>query len=262
MRMRRIAGVVMTHCVEYLKKSEWLEIIVWWITNILMFGFLGKSVTLITANPTTGLMIIIAIVAARPVIMQGSAGMGRVITDELSGHTFTASMATPITFLEWTVATGIVGSIGTLIRWALGYVLVILFFNVSSLVLAGKLLLLMFPLLITGWIFGVYLSAMAYGMGKKSISFIKVLGWSVVTISGTWCPVSALPHALQKIAWLSPMTYVFEGLRAQLTTGTMIWPNITTSLALNACYLVPAVLIALTMFKQAKKNGFTQLETK
>lgn len=262
MRMRRIAAVVMTHCAEYLKKSEWLEIIVWWATNILLFGFLGKSITLLTANPTTGLMIIIAIVAARPVIMQGSAGMGRVITDELSGHTFTASMATPITFFEWTVATGIVGSIGTLIRWALGYVLVILFFNVNSLALAGFLFLLMAPLLITGWIFGMYLSAMAYGMGKNSISFIKVLGWTVVTISGTWCPVAALPYALQKIAWLSPMTYVFEGLRAQLTTGVLIWPYITTNLAVNAIYLVPALLIAYTMFRRAKKQGFTRLETK
>jgi ABC-2 type transport system permease protein len=73
--------------------------------------------------------------------------------------------------------------------------------------------------------------------------------------SAVFYPVSALPQALQYIAYALPSTYVFEGMRAVIATGTLQLSTLFISLGLNAVYLVLVTWFFYAMFKKVKEKG-------
>jgi ABC-2 type transport system permease protein len=74
----------------------------------------------------------------------------------------------------------------------------------------------------------------------------------LLLVSGVYYPVEVLPLFLQKLAILSPATYVLEGVRQALLEGAdtlSLWPFIWPDLAMGVV-LIPA---GLWVFEQAEK---------
>ena len=74
----------------------------------------------------------------------------------------------------------------------------------------------------------------------------------LLLVSGVYYPVEVLPLFLQKLAILSPATYVLEGVRQALLDGAdtlSLWPFIWPDLAMGVV-LIPA---GLWVFEQAEK---------
>ena len=73
----------------------------------------------------------------------------------------------------------------------------------------------------------------------------------LLLVSGVYYPVEVLPSFLQKLAVISPATYVLDGVRLTLLEGTptlQLWPYIWPTL-LMGLILIPA---GLWVFKQAE----------
>jgi ABC-2 type transport system permease protein len=67
--------------------------------------------------------------------------------------------------------------------------------------------------------------------------------------------VDILPPALQVVARLNPVTYVFEGMRSVLLSGTVAPDLLLLALGLTtACFAVSVWLFAF-YFDQARENG-------
>ena len=74
----------------------------------------------------------------------------------------------------------------------------------------------------------------------------------LLLVSGVYYPVEVLPIMLQKIAVLSPATYVLEGVRLAVLEGTAtidLWPYIWPTLVMGVA-LIPA---GLWVFEQAER---------
>jgi ABC-2 type transport system permease protein len=74
----------------------------------------------------------------------------------------------------------------------------------------------------------------------------------LLLVSGVYYPVEVLPGFLQKLAVISPATYVLSGVRLALLEGTRtleLWPYIWPDLAMGVV-LIPA---GLWVFEQAEK---------
>lgn len=74
----------------------------------------------------------------------------------------------------------------------------------------------------------------------------------LLLVSGVYYPVDVLPNFLQKLAVISPATYVLDGVRLSLLDGTRtldLWPYIWPDLAMGVV-LIPA---GLWVFEQAEK---------
>jgi ABC-2 type transport system permease protein len=67
--------------------------------------------------------------------------------------------------------------------------------------------------------------------------------------------VSILPTWLQHVAWALPSTYVFEGMRAVLFTGTFRADYLVDALALNALYVTLGAAAFLFAFRDARRRG-------
>ena len=80
----------------------------------------------------------------------------------------------------------------------------------------------------------------------------------MLLVSGVYYPVEVLPEFLQKLAVLSPATYVLDGTRLALMEGAKfaeLWPYIWPTLVMG----VIAIPVGLRVFglaeRYAKRNG-------
>ncbi len=262
MRFRPILSVVLTHTAQYLSFKEWIGILWYWMIGIVLYGLIGRSISSLTGNETTGIFLIITLIAIKPSVSRCAIEMPRAILEQSAGHALVATFATPITLSEWTIATMIMGLIGALIRWILGFVLLFLLFNISVMTYLWQLIIISPLLLMAGWTIGIYLSVLTYIIGKKSDSFIRLIAESFIVLCGVFYPIAMLPQPFRFIATQIPTTYIFEGLRAQITTGTSMWPYILTSMELNLLYLGIGIFALFLTFKHVKNRGLASLENK
>jgi ABC-2 type transport system permease protein len=73
----------------------------------------------------------------------------------------------------------------------------------------------------------------------------------ILLVSGVYYPITVLPDVLQRIAVISPATYVLTGVRKALLEGTStwdLWGYIWPVLIMGAC-LIP---LGLWVFHQAE----------
>jgi len=134
-------------------------------------------------------------------------------------------------------------------------------------------------LLLGGLIFGVkmgnantisasiilFLSIMSFsGLGIISASFIMVfkqgdpIGWLIGTgsslLGGLYYPISILPHWVQKISYLFPVTYSLEGMRLALLKGQGL-NQLTSVVLVLIAFSVVLLPISLFVFNYAVKRA-------
>lgn len=117
---------------------------------------------------------------------------------------------------------------------------------------------------------GALLSSLVIGMFV--ISVIKVLGhraemlaWSLTDVmtllSGIYYPVSVFPAKVKALAMLSPLTYVFDGLRRTIIGGeaaSALSADIARMYVLAFAYVGVTWMIYVWAEKRAMKSGFYQ----
>ncbi len=78
--------------------------------------------------------------------------------------------------------------------------------------------------------------------------------------SAVYYSVDVLPVWAQKVSAWVPLSYVFEGMRSVIATGTMNVENLYRSGALTGLYLVLSLLFFRMMFDLSRKKGLSSLE--
>lgn len=80
----------------------------------------------------------------------------------------------------------------------------------------------------------------------------------LLLISGVYYPISVLPEFLQKLAVLSPATYVLDGTRLALLEGTPtseLWPLIWPTLIMGLIAIPVGLWVFGMAERYAKRNG-------
>jgi ABC-2 type transport system permease protein len=110
-------------------------------------------------------------------------------------------------------------------------------------------------LLLFGWILGLFVVAIILRFGTSA----QVLAFGIIFLvqpfSAVFYPVAALPQVLQWVAYMLPSTYVFEGMRSIIATGTVPGMMLLLSFAMNAVYLLLVLWFFNFMFKKVKEKG-------
>lgn len=126
-------------------------------------------------------------------------------------------------------------------------------FNIMSLGVYLGLFILV--LVIFSYTIGIIATTMILRFGQS----VEIFAWSVPAIlspvSAVFYPVSVLPEFVQRISYLFPTTYVFEGMRAILLQGEFIWQYIVVAFILDAFYLAAVIIMFFGVFHYVRKTG-------
>ncbi len=167
--------------------------------------------------------------------------------------------ASPLTLNEWIISFLIFGLSKMIISLAFSGIIAFLLYHFSFFLYGFSLLPFVASLLLTGWAAGFIVAGLLIRFGSK----VQTLAWTgvylMVPFSAVFYSLSTLPSWAQVIASLTPPSYIFEGMREILFTGTVAYDKLLTSFLLNIVYLILSLWFFVFMFNKSRKLGLGRL---
>ncbi len=254
---RRVWGLMYRHMALF--KHSWprlLELLYWPVLQMTIWGF--TSTFLARNSGSTAALAggaLLGGVLLWEVALRSQMGMSITFLEEIWSRNLGHVFVSPLRPIEMVAAligmsmlrmlTGVIPA--TLLAWAL-YA-----FNLFAI---GPVLLLFFVnLMVMGWAVALAVISLIlrHGAGAEALAWSVLFG--LTPFSAVFYPVSILPHGAREIAFLVPASHVFEGMRAALLTGHIVWAELGWAVLLNVIWLVGATAIFTRQFQVARTRG-------
>ena len=161
----------------------------------------------------------------------------------------------PLTSVELATALltmSLIRTIAGMVPSAIG-ALLLYHYNVFNMGL--PLLAFFVNLIVTGWAFGLGVSALVlrYGQGAESLAWVIIV--AIAPFCGIYYPVSTLPVWLQHVSWALPPSHVFEGVRAVALGGAFPLHELAITVGLNLIYLAVGAGLFIWVNHVARVRG-------
>jgi ABC-2 type transport system permease protein len=232
-----------------------MDIFFWPTVSILTWGFLTVYLQRINLNNVNIASILLGAIIFWEFLQRFQNGVSITFLEEVWERNILNIFVTPITVGEFLSATTLLG----MVRMAAVCIVIsvlsglLYHYNIFSLGLAFIPFVLI--LMLFGFSLGVFTMAVILRFGTQA----QVLAFSIIflfqPLSAVFYPVSALPGFLQWLSWLLPSTYVFEGMRGIIESGTLNVPLLMGGLILALLYAGLMIVFFYRMFAYVKRQG-------
>ena len=254
---QRVWGLMYRHLALF--RRSWprlVELAYWPVLQMCIWGFTARF---------------LASRSGSPVALAGGALLGGVLLWEVS---LRSQMGMSITFLEeiWSRNLGhvfvsplrpselIAALIGmSFLRMLAGVIpaalLAWVLYAFDLLAIGPVLILFFLNLMVMGWAVALAVVSLIlrHGAGAESLAWSVLFG--LTPFSAVFYPVSVLPAFLQPVAFIVPASHVFEGMRAALLDGTVLWGQLGWAVGLNIVWLAGASALFHVQFQVARSRG-------
>jgi ABC-2 type transport system permease protein len=255
--LRRVWGLMYRHLSLY--RRSWprlLDLAYWPILQMCIWGF-TSSFFASRLGSNTGITVgaLLGGVLLWETALRSHLGFAVTFMEEMwsrnLGHIFISPLR------PWEMLTALVAM--SVIRTALGVIpamilaAILYHFNIIS---VGPIVILFaVNLMVMGWWIALACISLilSQGGGAETLVWSSLVG--LAPLAAVYYPVAIMPHWLQWIALALPAAHVFEGLRAAILHGTILWYHLAWAAGLNIFWLTFASLLFWHQFQQARLNG-------
>jgi ABC-2 type transport system permease protein len=254
---RRIWGLMYRHLALY--KRSWprlLELAYWPTLQMCIWGFTASFFAArvgTAAGATLGMLL--GAVLLWEVALRSQMGVAISFLEEIwsrnLGHVFVSSLR-PWELVAALIAMSVIRMLaGVLPAVALAWALYA--FNIFA--MGPVLILFAVNLMAMGWwvSLGVVSLILRHGAGAEALAWSVLFG--LTPFAAVFYPVSVLPGFLQPVALALPAAHVFEGMRAAIADGTVLWGHLAAAIGLNLAWLLAAILLFARQFRAARIRG-------
>lgn len=255
--LRRIAAMVLRYL--YLMRSSWprlLELVYWPTLTLLTWGFLQLYLRQLGTGPVANFAgVFIGAVLLWDVLFRGQLGFSISFLEEMWARNLGHLMMSPLRPLEFILSLMVM----SLIRVAIGIgpvtFMAMWFFDFNIYSLGFGLVAFFLNLILTSWAIGLAVCGlvMRNGLGAEGLAWTLV--FLLMPLACVYYPVSALPPALQYVAYALPPTYVFEGMRAALLQHVFRTDLMLAALGLNLVYLGAGFAAFYGLLAASRRHG-------
>lgn len=250
----RIRTVVLRYFYAHRRTpSSFFDFLYWPLIDIFLFGFIGVWFST-QQSPHAVASLMIGLVLWQ-VSFRTNLEISRNLIQELWEENLINFFATPITISEWLIGLMLCGFLAVLITIPYGTLLVYAIFGQNIFSIGFVMIPLIILLIMSGWVLGLFASAILIYYGQKIETMVWAMGWLPAPFCSVYYPLEVLPTWMQLIGKCLPMTYAFQAVRVALNTGTTSYSDIGISFALNIVYLIAAIMFFNHQFKKSKQYG-------
>ncbi|WP_395734895.1 ABC transporter permease [Prosthecobacter sp.] len=257
MNFRIISALVMRYLFLYARSPMRLvELAFWPVVDLVVWGnvtvFIQKN-----TNPEFGSYVLFFLggMILWDIMFRAQQGVAISFLEDVWTRNLLNVFVAPVRSSEYISATFIVGVLRilitavvlSLISW-LGYA-----FNVFQ--LSWWLIPFFANLMLFGWALGMISTALILRWGLAVESLAWAIPFFFQPVVAVFYPVENMPAWSQPIAWCFPPTYIFEGMRSVMKTGTMSWNHLWLSAGLNLIYLTLAGWLFVWVLNLTRKRG-------
>jgi len=181
------------------------------------------------------------------------------LLEELWNKNLINIFVSPIKFSEWVISFIVVGIIKAAMSFPFAILVIYLAYRIKLMFFSWYFLPIIFLMFLTGWWVGFFVSGLILRFGTKVQTFAWTIAWAVGPFAAIYYPVSTLPSWAQKIAYLTPASYVFEGAREIISSGYADPNKFYISLILNLIYLILSIIFLYASFKKVLEKGLIKV---
>lgn len=256
MKLHRINALLIRHLYLY-KRSlpRMMDVVFWPVMEILLWGFFSlylEQIGLVGWNVMTFLL---GAIIFWDLLNQSQKAISIGFLEEVWERNLLNIFVTPLRISEFVAATALLGIIRLLCVASVLFALAFALYHFNLFMLGFALIPLAFNLFMFGWVLGLFTTAIILRYGSSA----QILAWGFIALvqpfSAVFYPVSALPEALQYIAYLIPSTYVFEGMRAVLSGAVFPLSQLLFAFGMNTIYFIAVIWFFYRMFAYVKREG-------
>ncbi|OIO36988.1 MAG: hypothetical protein AUJ72_05365 [Candidatus Omnitrophica bacterium CG1_02_46_14] len=233
------------------------EIILWPVMELFVWGFVSVYIQGVSQGTLSKVaMSLINAMIFWDILYRSQQGVSISFIEDIWTQNIVNLLVSPLKIWEWVAAAALYGLIKagliTLILTTIAFFLY--HFNLVG-NLQWSLFPLVFNLLLFGWALGIFTSSLVIRWGHSAEALIWGVPFLIQPLSAIFYPLSVLPLWLQPIARLLPSTYVFEGMRSLLQTGSMPTSYFFIGFTLNIFYFLLAGFCFDRMYSKARTTG-------
>jgi ABC-2 type transport system permease protein len=255
-----IKGVFLRYYYNVLKGPHQLTDLFYWpLVDILLWGL--TSVWIQSQHHVANLpLVLMTGLIFWQIAWRGSVDISVSLLQEFWHRNLVNLFSTPLRILDWSLGVILLCLCKLVVALAFGSFMVYILYALNVFTVGWAFLPFAALLLMFGWSLGFFASGVIIYWGHQVEMFAWMIAFIFAPFSAVFYPVSVLPFWAQKIAWLFPTTYVFEGMRSILTSGSFPVSFFFYSLGLNIFYLFLSISFFKWMFKKSLIKGLSRLE--
>jgi ABC-2 type transport system permease protein len=232
-----------------------VQIFVWATFDIILWGFITKYLNSVGGTGLGFFSTLLGAIMLWDFLSRAMQGVSTPFLEDIWARNLFNMFASPLKTGEYVaglVAVSVFTSaMGLVVMLALAYFL----FGYSLFTLGLMLTPFLLTLFLSGITLGVLAMSILLRLGPSAEWFIWPLPAVVSPFVGVFYPVSTLPLWMQYVSKLLPPSYVFEGMRSVVLSGTFAGSALWAGLALAFVYLGLAYALFVRTYHKAVKTG-------
>jgi ABC-2 type transport system permease protein len=257
MNPQRVGVLVLRYIFIYRRSPiRLLEVLFWPTITLLLWGFM----TIFIQRSTEGdlprfIIFLIGAMICWDILFRAQQGVSLSFLEDIWARNLLNIFCAPVRLGEYVCATFLFGLLRVGITLSFLCLLAWLLYHFNFFSLGVALIPFIANLLLLGLTIGIVTIAIVLRYGHGAEPFAWALPFLLQPFSAVFYPVSVLPRAMQQVAWAVPSTYVFEGMREVIRSGSLSWNYLAWAVALNLIYLALALVLLVYIFNVARDHG-------
>ena|SRR3989304_2073803 len=231
----------------------------WPVVNLLLWGLTSVYIKQASKDIPQIILIVLSGVVFWLIIWRASHEITINLLEEFWNRNLINLFASPVRISEWIIANILLSIFKTFLTITFAGVLAYLLYAFNIFSYGFLLIPFIASLFITGWFIGFFIAGIIIRLGPNYQTFAWVGPMLISPFAALYYPVSTLPDWAQIIAKFIPASYVFEGMREILFTGSVSYDKLLISFVLNIIYFILSLWFFVFMFNQSRKLGLGRL---
>lgn len=232
-----------------------IDILLWPILELLMFGLLATSLQTQKNSALSGLSLLVIGLIFWYVFARMTAEIILQIGDDTLSRNLKNILASPINLWQLQIALVLAGFTKVFLNLFVLIVVGTFFFHLPIFPFGVMTFAYVFLLLSWGLSLGLFLAGLLFIFGDRVI----MLSWAIAGIlqpfSLVFYPRSALPPVMKIVTYFIPASYVFESMRLQLSKGAVDAFGLTIATACIVLTFFLSTIFFHLSHQHARKTG-------
>lgn len=256
MKFNRIKALIIRQLYLYPRSfPRLMDVFFWPVLELLVWGFLSLYLEHLNLNNVNIVSFLLGALIFWELLNRSQQAVTISFLEDVWEKNLLNLFVTPLRIIEFLLSTVVLGLVRIVMQAIVLGVIALFLYGFNIFQFGLYTLPFIVSLLLFGWVLGLLVVAIILRFGTSA----QVLAFGVIFLiqpfSAVFYPVAALPTVLQWLAYALPSTYVFEGMRAVITTGTVEWSTLAISFGLNILYLALVFRFFYSMFRKVKERG-------
>jgi len=258
MKFHRIYAIIIRNLFAYKRSLDRLTDAFYWPTlDLIIWGLTSQFFSAGNGNLNFVTIMISAIIIWL-FLWRAQYEISINVVDELWNKNLVNLFGSPLKFSEWIASFLILGFIKIIMSVGFAMGLAYLLYEVEVFSMGFYLIPFMILLILNGWVLGFLVSGLILSYGSKVQTLVWVTGWAISPFCAIYYPVAILPEWAQKIAYFTPPSYIFEGMRQVINEGKFDISRLIVPTILTLIYLLLSIVYIKSSFNKLMDKGLVK----